>query len=196
MDEKIELRFKRHALHQKEAGSWFVPKNPRIGGHQIFIYDSSIQNMSQRVQLATRVTHITEGCYKLPVDQLGKAERERQNWLKQRFITVANRLHREARACPDEDYRFHSLHPKDGEWLARYMQRSSGDFHDYRLDELKEHIRGTEGNHFESLLNCPLEKPALSFPDAELCKGIKELTAIGPKIRTRSDLYTPAYSRG
>ncbi len=186
MEERIVLRFNRHALHQHQAGSWFLPQSPRVRGHNLFIYDKSISSLMDRVHLSTaKVTNVYDGNYALPVIELNKAARARTDWLNHHFVTVANKIHREARSCPLDEYRYNSLHPGQDEWLARYVQASTGSHFDLSLEDLNRLI-GRPFSSFHDLHDAPLIKPDIQ--ELHLLKGIRELKAIGPSFRQKEPI--------
>ncbi len=170
MGNKFTLRFERHARHQDEQGSWFRAQAYGEKSFKVFVTDGKLAEMMQmvRVTSAANITHLKESGYRFPTDEVKRADAARNSWLNERFAHAANRIHRDARAAPASEYKFDSLHPRDGEWTARFVQAAGGKS-DLSLADLKSML----GGH-------PSQQP-IRISDAQIIKGIRELRGFEPR---------------
>ena len=181
MSNDVVLKFSSHSIHHEKPGSWFSPFRGK--GQRVFIEDASIERFVGEIKRNTDAEGLKDGPYLLPFREVKKAETARVDWLNEQFRISANRIHREARARPRDVFRFHSLHPINGEWIARYTQASSGVQEDFTLAGLKKLYAA--GLSIPQMITGDLQpvQPQIRISDAQLQKGISELTAIGPGIR-------------
>lgn len=181
MSNDVVLKFSSHSIHHEKPGSWFNPFRGK--GQRVFIEDTSIERFVGEIKRNTDAEGLKDGPYLLPFSEVKKAETARVDWLNEQFRISANRIHREARARPQDVFRFHSLHPVNGEWIARYEQLSSGQQQDFTLANLKKLYAAAMSISEMAAFDPKIIEPSIRICDSQIQKGIAELTAIGPAIR-------------